>query len=291
MEKGRIRKGIGGFYYVETDQGILECRARGIFRNKSQKPYVGDMVMVTRNEDGSGNIEEILPRTSLLLRPPVANATQAIAVFSWIDPKLNATLLHRMLLAGEQKGLRMVVCFNKSELMKDADRRMVTDWFKNTGYPILFTSVAEETNLDLLVEELKGHISLLAGPSGVGKSSLIEKIARGGHRVEIGELSEKIGRGKHTTRHVELFRLEGDGYLADTPGFGNLALDEDMDVQELETLFPEFDDYREQCRFKGCLHINEPDCAVKDAIGGGISRERYQFYKTIHEEINNGIRR
>lgn len=289
MEDGRILKGIGGFYYVETEQGLLECRARGIFRKKSQKPYVGDMVKVSRNPDGSGNIEEILPRTSLLIRPPVANATQAIAVFSWKEPGLNEDLLHRVLLAGEQRGLKMAVCFNKSELMDENDKEKVTGWFEKTGYPVLFVSAKMDRDLDKIRDLLKGEVSLLAGPSGVGKSSLTAKLVKGAQEVEIGELSEKIKRGKHTTRHVELFHLKGNSYLADTPGFGNLSV-EDMDVVELESLFPEFDEYREDCRFKGCLHVNEPDCAVKEAVGKEISQERYDFYKNMHESIRSGKR-
>lgn len=289
MDEGRILKGIGGFYYVETPEGILECRARGIFRKSRQKPYVGDMVRVSRNDDGSGNIEEILPRTSLLQRPPVANATQAIAVFSWKDPKLNEDLLQRVLLAGEKEGLGLIVCFNKAELMEGEEKEEVLEWFEKTGYPVLFVSAKLEENLDGLRELLKGHVSLLAGPSGVGKSSLIAKLVKEGSEVEIGQLSEKIKRGRHTTRHVELFQIDGASYLADTPGFGNLAV-EDLDVVELESLFPEFEDYRAHCRFKGCLHVNEPDCAVKESVGEGISQKRYDFYKKMHEEIQSGKR-
>jgi ribosome biogenesis GTPase len=289
MENGRILKGIGGFYYVKTRQDVVECKARGIFRNRNEKPYVGDQVNITRNDDRSGNIEEILPRTSLLIRPPIANATQVVVVFTWKEPKLNTELLQRVVLSGEKEGLRVVICFNKAELMDEEDRAQAIAMFVGTGYPVLFTSVWQEENLDQLRTQLQGQISLLAGPSGVGKSSLIRKLSHGDHQVEIGALSDKIKRGKHTTRHVELFALSDDGYIADTPGFGNLAV-ETMEPQDLEFLFPEFDDYREGCRFKGCLHINEPNCMVKEAVGKGISPLRYAFYKTIHLEVKNGPR-
>lgn len=284
MEEGRIVKGIGGFYYVQTNKDLLECRARGIFRNTNEKPYVGDLVEVTRNPDGSGNLEKIMTRTSLLLRPPVANATQVIAVFSWKEPKLNEILLQKVLVTGEKEGLKVVVCFNKSEFMDESNRREVEGWFSHTGYPILFVSAKEQLNLDQLRSMLAGNITLLAGPSGVGKSSLIERLL-GKNLVEVGALSEKIKRGKHTTRHVELFYLGEDAYLADTPGFGNLTV-QSMSPQDLEGLFPEFKPFREGCRFIGCRHQNEPDCAVKDAVGNEISPQRYAFYLQLLKEMD-----
>lgn len=285
MEEGRIVKGIGGFYYVRTEHDLLECRARGIFRNTNEKPYVGDLVQVTRNPDGSGNLEKILPRTSLLLRPPVANATQVIAVFSWKEPKLNESLLHKVVVSGEREGLRVVVCFNKAEFMDEIHKKEVRDWFAHTGYPVLFVSARDQVNLDQIREILMGNITLLAGPSGVGKSSLIARIV-GKDLVEVGALSEKIKRGKHTTRHVELFALGEDSYLADTPGFGNLMV-QSMDPQDLELLFPEFEPFRQECRFIGCRHQNEPDCAVKEVVGRKISLQRYGFYLQLLNEMDD----
>ena len=284
MEEGRIVKGIGGFYYVEIHEELLECRARGIFRNTNEKPYVGDRVQITRNPDGSGNLEKILPRTSLLLRPPVANATQVIAVFSWREPKLNETLLQKVLLSGEKEGLQVVVCFNKAELMEEKYRKEVERWFAHTGYPVLFVSAKDQINMDSFRAVLKGNITLLAGPSGVGKSSLIARLV-GKDLVEVGSLSEKIKRGKHTTRHVELFHLDETSYLVDTPGFGNLVV-QTMTPQELEGLFPEFQPLREGCRFIGCRHQNEPDCAVKEAVGLGISTKRFEFYQQLLKEMD-----
>lgn len=284
MEEGRIVKGIGGFYYVRTEHDLLECRARGIFRNTNEKPYVGDLVQVTRNPDGSGNLEKILPRTSLLLRPPVANATQVIAVFSWKEPKLNESLLQKVLVSGEKEGLRVVVCFNKAEFMDEIHKSEVRGWFAHTGYPVLFVSARDQVNLDQIREILMGNITLLAGPSGVGKSSLIARLV-GKDLVEVGALSEKIKRGKHTTRHVELFALGGDSYLADTPGFGNLMV-QAMDPQDLEMLFPEFEPFRKECRFVGCRHQNEPDCAVKEVVGHQISLQRYGFYLQLLKEMD-----
>ncbi|MBF7095852.1 ribosome small subunit-dependent GTPase A [Alkalibacter mobilis] len=284
MIKGRIIKGIGGFYYVETKDEIIECKARGIFRNSSEKPYVGDLVRISMTGEMTGIIEEILDRVSLIKRPPVSNATQVLVVFSWIEPKLNLQLLNKIILGAEKLMLDIVICFNKSDLTDLETEEKIRSIFKNTGYKLIFSSVEEAKGIDEIKSILQDNITILSGPSGVGKSSLIRKLTGLSNSVEVGELSEKIKRGKHTTRHVELFKIQENSYLADTPGFANFEVDQ-MDESELEMLFPEFEPLREQCRFKGCLHINEPDCMIKKNIGKEVSEERYEFYKQMHMEL------
>lgn len=287
MRKGRILKGIGGFYYVETSDGLIECKARGIFRNEKIKPCVGDLVEITVDNKGIGIIEAINPRASQLIRPPVANITQMVVVSAIVEPKLNFSLLNRIILNGEYNNLRIVACFNKKDLISDLQRQNIINLFRNTGYKTIFTSVKNGDGIEDLKRELDGHISVFCGPSGVGKSSLIKAILP--HRsedLEIGSLSGKVKRGKHTTRHVELFKTGINGYLADTPGFGNIDLS-NIDQYDLEELFPEFVDLRQDCRFKGCLHINEPECKVKAEVGIKVSSERYSFYKEAHIELLN----
>jgi len=272
---------------VETSDGIIECKARGIFRNENIKPCVGDMVEITVDSDNIGVIEKICQRKNQLVRPPVANVTQMVVVSAIIEPKLNFSLLNKVVLNGEYNGLRIVICFNKKDLTSPEDRKLITEAFRNTGYKVIFTSVKTEEGIKTLERELEGRISVFCGPSGVGKSSLIKYLLP--HRwedLEIGGLSGKAKRGKHTTRHVELFKTGEKGYLADTPGFGNIDLS-NIDQYDLEELFPEFSGLKEDCRFKGCLHINEPECAVKDKVGQIVSEERYSFYKETHLEILN----
>lgn len=290
MVEGIIVRGVGGFYYVSTDDGIIECRARGLFREENQTPLVGDKVQIRLNpEDGSGYIEEIMPRKNQLTRPPVANITQAIIVMSIKDPILNPWLLDRLLVMVEREKIKITICINKSELKpKEADK--VVNIYREVGYNIIRTSAETGEGIDLLRNELHNNISIFAGPSGVGKSSLLNSIDKN-LVIETGKISKKTRRGKHTTRHVELFKLDDDSFVLDSPGFGSLSLDFLEDESQLRRYFKEIDKYGKRCRFVSCLHLNEPGCEVKRLVEDGIiNGERYKNYLSFLEELKN-IRR
>lgn len=287
--QGKIVKGIAGFYYVHAeDLCIYECKARGIFRRENIKPLVGDDVEleVLDPEEREGNIREILPRRSKLIRPAVANIDQALVIFAIRKPEPNFNLLDRFLIMMEQQGLPSVICFNKSDLVSDKEQRDLQSAYETCGYQVHFISVAEQKGIKEVREILQGKTTALAGPSGVGKSSLINYLhPQAG--METGAISEKIDRGKHTTRHSELFALDKESYIMDTPGFSSLQLF-DMEKEELKNFYPEFRAYEDQCRFRGCVHVSEPGCGVKEALSEGkISSLRYHNYTVLYEELKN----
>ena len=290
MIEGIIMKGVGGFYYVKTSEGTIECRARGVFREENLTPLVGDKVKIRINEeDNSGYVEEILERESTLIRPPVANITQAIIIMSVKKPNINTWLLDRFLIIGEHENLDIIICFNKTDLaLKETEE--LKSIYEKIGYKVIITSAKENIGIEELRNTLKDHISVFAGPSGVGKSSLLNKI-NPHFKLETGEISSKSKRGKHTTRHVELFELEWDTFVLDSPGFSSLSLDfieEDIDVRNY---FREIREYGKDCRFLSCLHDKEPDCNVKRLVEESIiSKDRYDNYIQFLEEVRN-IRR
>ena len=293
--QGKILKGIAGFYYIETsDEKIYECKAKGIFRKDNIKPMVGDDVEIDiiDEEKQIGNIIRILPRRAQLLRPPVANVDQAVILFAIVKPDPNYNLLDRFLIMMRQQNLPVIICFNKQDIASEEEKQKLTESYENCGYKVLFISVKEDKGLDDLKALLKGKTTTLAGPSGVGKSSLLNKLVPDAD-MQIGELSRKIERGKNTTRHSELFFVkelsdEGfDTFIIDTPGFTSLEL-RDVSVDTLMQYYPEFEDYEPECRFGGCSHIAEPDCGVKNALEKGlISKVRYDNYKLLYEELRN----
>ena len=286
---GKIIRGIAGFYYVYIEGfGEYECKAKGIFRNRKIKPLVGDDVEVEILETDSktGNIVDILERKSELIRPAVANIDQAMIIFAVSDPAPNYNLLDRFLVMMEQQGIETIICFNKTDKADEEERKRVEEVYKNTGYQILFTNALEGQGIDEVKAVLKGKTTALAGPSGVGKSSLTNRLQKK-VSMQTGQISEKIKRGKHTTRHSELIYMEEHTYLLDTPGFSSIYL-KDIEKEELQDFYPEFDHYLGQCRFQGCAHINEPDCAVKEAlVEGKISESRYENYKLLYDELKS----
>lgn len=290
MIDGIIMKGIGGFYYVRTSNEIVECRARGIFREENLTPLVGDKVKIRINEeDNSGYIEEIYPRTSQLTRPPVANITQAIVVMSIKKPDINTWLLDRFLIMAEHENLEIIICINKCDLSPD-DGKTLKEIYEKIGYKVINSSVKFDKGIDELKGVLKDNISVFAGPSGVGKSSLLNKINEN-FKLETGDVSAKTKRGKHTTRHVELFELHDNAYVLDTPGFSSLNLDFINDELEVRDYFKEILNFGQNCRFKSCLHVNEPDCEVKKALEEGlINKERYKNYLLFIDEIKKNRR-
>lgn len=290
MVNGIIIKGIGGFYYVKTESGIVECRARGIFREEKLTPLVGDKVKIRiSDEDNTGYIEEIYPRTSQLLRPPVANITQAIIVMSIKKPDVNTWLLDRFLIMAEHEKLEIMICINKSDLMPEKALELKTI-YENIGYRVINTSVLTGIGIDELKIALDNNISVFAGPSGAGKSSLLNAVNRN-FKLETGDVSTKTKRGKHTTRHVELLELHDNAFVLDSPGFSSLNIDFIEEEIQLKNYFKEIYKYGENCRFISCLHGNEPDCEVKKQVEeGNIAKERYENYLLFLEEIKN-IRR
>lgn len=281
--KGRIVKGIGGFYYTDTGSDIFECKARGVFRKNGITPLVGDWceIDIVDAEKKTGNITQILPRESALIRPAAANADQAVMIFAVKKPVISTGLLDRFLINMEMQDLETVIVFSKTDYGEPEELEAV---YRNAGYKVMGISNVTGEGIEELKEVLKGKTSVLSGPSGVGKSSLINSLL-GSSYAETGELSEKIGRGKNTTRHTELIRLEEDTYIMDTPGYSSIEVlcrEED----EVADYFREFRPFLGTCRFTGCRHLSEPDCSVKAAVSEGtVSQGRYESYKQILSDI------
>ena len=285
--KGKIVKGIAGFYYVHVvESGVYECKAKGIFRKEKIKPLVGDNVEidVINESEKTGNITEILPRKNELIRPAVANIDQALIVFAVTSPKPHLNLLDRFLIMMESKSIPVTLCFNKKDLADEKEWEMLKEIYEACGYPVIFTSAAKEENIDQVRKILEGKTTALAGPSGVGKSSLINLLDPNAN-METGEISRKIERGRHTTRHSELFSIGGETYIMDTPGFGSLYVN-DFEKEDLKDYFREFRPYEGSCRFQGCSHIHEPGCEVKEALSEGfIPKSRYEYYLEMYREL------
>ena len=293
MINGKIIKGIGGFYYIVTEKGLYECRARGIFRKNKITPLVGDRVSISvvDEENKKGVVEEIEKRDTELVRPPIANVDKALIVFAIKNPAPNLSLLDRFIVLAEKENLEIVIVFTKVDL--DADGELLEELksiYEVSGYKVIPVSNKLKLNIDKIKEELKENTVVFAGPSGVGKSSLLNEVDKN-FELKTGEVSDKIKRGKHTTRHAELLKLECGGMVADTPGFSSLTLD-DIDESELKEYFIEFDKH-DDCRFGSrCIHENEPSCAVKEAVENGeISKKRYESYIQLLNEIRSGKRR
>ena len=292
MLNGRIMKGIGGFYYVDTEQGLYECRARGIFRKNKQTPLVGDRVKISvvEEEKKIGVVEEIDKRETELIRPPISNIEKALIVFAVKNPTPHLSLLDRFIVLAERENLEIVIILTKIDLDNDNTFEKIKNIYEPCGYKVIGVSNLEKKNIDKVKEELKDNTVVFAGPSGVGKSSLLNEIDKN-FKLKTGDVSDKIKRGKHTTRHAELFELEFGGMVADTPGFSSLTLDDIEDV-DLKDYFIEFDNY-DDCKFGSrCIHQNEPNCAVKEAVENGeIPKERYESYIQLLNEIRQGKRR
>lgn len=282
--RGKIIKGIAGFYYVYVEgRGTYECKAKGIFRKDHKKPLVGDDVEadVLDEEAMLGNIREILPRKSALIRPAVANVDQALIIFAIVKPNPNFNLLDRFLIRMERQNLPTIICFNKQDIATLEEKEALRKAYETCGYQVLFISALEQEGLEQVKELLTGKTTTVAGPSGVGKSSLINQLAPKA-QMETGDISRKIERGKHTTRHSEIIALGENTYIVDTPGFTSLDISE-ITKEELGTYYPEFVQYEPYCKFSGCAHISEPSCGVKDAVAEGkISQVRYDNYKVLY---------
>lgn len=288
--QGKIIKGIAGFYYIQAeDEALYECKAKGIFRKEHQKPLVGDEVTieVLDPEEKTGTITRLLPRKSELFRPAVANVDQVVILFACRDPEPNFNLLDRFLVIMEAHSIPVIICFTKADLAEPSFREKVLSVYENTGYPICFTDKQNAGTGDYkrLEGMLRGKVTAFAGPSGVGKSTLVNYFCPEA-AMDTGEVSEKIKRGKHTTRHSQIFYLGQQTFLFDTPGFSSLDV-LSLEKEQLELYFPEFLPYLGHCRFSGCSHLSEPSCGIKEALQEGhISKERYESYEAFYRELN-----
>ncbi|MCU6708948.1 ribosome small subunit-dependent GTPase A [Paenibacillus sp. J5C_2022] len=299
-QQGLIVKALSGFYYVKPDDSqhgeTLQCRARGIFKKRGLTPLVGDRVVYSVTENGEGTVEELLPRTSELIRPPVANVDLAVLVFSVSEPELNLQLLDKFLLHIEYADIPAVLCLSKQDLQDEEDAEEIAQAISSVrriygglGYDIFGTSSNRGEGVQQLQERLSGHVAVFAGQSGVGKSSLLNAIVPG-LSLATNAISNKLGRGKHTTRHVELIDI-GGGYVADTPGFSQLDFEE-LGIEDLGYGFVEIRELSGDCKFRGCTHSHEPGCAIIAALERGeMEQSRYEHYRLFLAELNDKKRR
>jgi len=290
LYEGTIIKGYSGFYYVAYDGELYECSLRGKNRQKKVKFLPGDKVLFRIGEGvdddtRGGAIEELLPRKNELVRPPVANLDQLVILSAMADPVPDLRLIDRLTVFAQWNEVTPVLCFNKADLVSKEEQQNLADIYASTGFPVVFCSTVTGEGIDEVKALLSGKFSVLAGNSGVGKSSMMNAISDR-WQLATGNVSEKLGRGRHTTRHVELFQLDDNTLIADTPGFSTLTLPEDIKREELSRLFPEFLERLSDCRFATCMHKNEPDCAIKAALAeGDVAQSRYDNYLAFLEEV------
>lgn len=291
--RGKIIKGIAGFYYVHIDgpaeeAGVYECKAKGVLRRDNRRPLAGDDVEmdILDVEKRFGSIRDLLPRSRELIRPAVANVSQALVIFAVVKPKPGFNLLDRFLIMMERQNVPCAICFNKRDLDEENAGETYLRIYRDCGYRVFLVSALKDQGMDELRAFLSGKTTVIAGPSGVGKSSVVNRL-QSQTVMETGQISRKIERGKHTTRHSELLAAGENTYIFDTPGFSSLDLF-GVEKEELSGYYSEFAAYEKKCRFAGCAHVEEPDCGVKAAVTeGGVSRLRYENYCLLYEELKN----
>jgi len=288
MPEGKIVKALSGFYYVLNHDELIQCRGRGVFRLNKITPLVGDEVVYQAENDQEGYILEVKERKNELVRPPIANVDQAILVFSAVEPDFSTVLLDRFLVLVEFNHIKPLICITKMDLTNDKQTLAVSnyaDQYRAAGYDVILTSSETEIGIERLSPHLEDKISVFAGQSGVGKSSLLN-VLRPDLDLKTNDISMHLGRGKHTTRHVELISI-GNGLVADTPGFSSLEFT-NIEPEDLTSCFPELAKANENCKFRGCLHVSEPKCGVKAAVEAGeIPQFRYQHYQDFLQEIKD----
>lgn len=283
MPEGKIIKALSGFYYVQTADGVLQCRARGKFRLDGLSPLVGDIVSVEQTEPGSGYILKVAPRRNFFVRPAVSNVDAIVLLAAAVNPITDPFLVDRVAVIAESVGCGVIICINKCDL--DRGDALYAAFSRNTGYPVLRTSAETGEGVDELCALLRGKTVAFTGNSGVGKSSLLNRIAPG-LSLAVGEVSDRLGRGRHTTRHIELFDAGNNTYIADTPGFSSFDLTQMQPIrkEQLQHCFPEFRPHLGACRFDDCMHLREPGCAVRAALAAGeIAPSRCESYEKLFE--------
>jgi ribosome biogenesis GTPase / thiamine phosphate phosphatase len=288
MPEGKIVKALSGFYYVLSDNKLYQCRGRGVFRKNKITPLVGDEVVFQVENETDGYILEVKERKNELVRPPIANVDQVILVFSAVEPDFSTALLDRFLVLIEYNHIRPLICLTKMDLTSEKEEIQIEQYaneYRQVGYEVLLTSSETEEGINKLLPFLEEGISVFAGQSGVGKSSLLNAL-RPDLSIKTNEISSHLGRGKHTTRHVEFIHI-GNGLVADTPGFSSLEFT-DIELEDLNFCFPEIEKISENCKYRGCLHMLEPKCAVKASVENGeLPIYRYENYKEFFQEIKN----
>lgn len=292
MAKGRIIKALSGFYYVQDGPVVYQCRGRGLFRKQKVSPLVGDLVEYESANTTDGTIVLIEPRINELIRPPIANVDQALLIFSVVEPSFDEALLDRFLVYVEARRVQPVICITKMDLVDSDTERKMDKWksiYERIGYTFILTSSQKEESLLQMLPILDYKTTVVAGQSGVGKSSLLNAM-NVNLKIETNEISESLGRGKHTTRHVELLPV-GEGFVADTPGFSSLDFSE-VEIEDLSLYFPEIARLSESCKFRGCTHRSEPQCTVKESLEAGeVVPSRYESYVSLFEELQNRKRK
>ncbi|MFJ5713355.1 ribosome small subunit-dependent GTPase A [Neobacillus sp. NPDC093127] len=288
MPEGKIVKALSGFYYVLHNEELTQCRGRGVFRKNKITPLVGDEVVFQAENDLEGYILEVKERKNELVRPPIANVDQAILVFSAVEPDFSTVLLDRFLVLVEFNHIEPLICITKMDLATANQKQKIAEYaeqYKTAGYEVILTSSETEAGIEQLNPHVENKISVFAGQSGVGKSSLLN-VLRPGLELKTNHISSHLGRGKHTTRHVELIKI-GNGLIADTPGFSSLEFN-NIDAEDLTACFPELQNASKNCKFRGCLHVTEPKCGVKQEVeSGGIPAYRYEHYLDFLQEIKD----
>jgi len=288
MPEGKIIKALSGFYYVLGNDKLIQCRGRGVFRKNKITPLVGDEVVFQAENDLEGYIMEVKSRKNELIRPPIANVDQAILVFSAVEPEFSTVLLDRFLVLVEFNRIEPLICITKMDLTNDDEQKMIKEYkeqYTAAGYKVILTSSETEAGIELLSPHVDNKISVFAGQSGVGKSSLLN-VLRPDLELKTNDISSHLGRGKHTTRHVELIKI-GNGLIADTPGFSSLEFT-NIEAEDLTFCFPEIQTASENCKFRGCLHVSEPKCGVKQAVDSNeIPAYRYEHYLDFLQEIKD----
>ncbi len=285
-ENGKIIKGIGGFYYVKTSKGLIECRARGRFRKNDILPYVGDNVVISVEDDNkSGYVLEIKERKNRFIRPPIANVDKILIVAALRDPVPDFLFIDKLLISAEFNNVEAAICFNKSDLCDDIEE--YKSIYEGAGYKVIITSATKNEGIESVREFMSGSVTAVCGFSGVGKSSLLNCVTRT-ENFAVGDISEKLSRGKHTTRHVELYEFDNNSYIADTPGFSMLALDEQIQTDDLINYFPDLKKHTDDCRFGDCTHINNRFCGVCNALENNlIKKSRYDNYCYLYNTISD----
>ena len=286
MLEGQIRKAISGFYYVENDGKLVQCRGRGVFRKRGVHPLVGDFVTYVPDGDNDATVTVVHERKNELVRPPISNVDQALLVFSIVEPDFSTHLLDRFLAVIESFGVRPIICLTKKDIASEkmlGEAIRAAEYYEKIGYTVLNTFIDDDALPEMLKPILKGKTTVLAGQSGVGKSTLLNTVLPS-LELKTGVISEALGRGKHTTRHVELLEV-AEGLVADTPGFSSLEMDH-IEKEQLSRYFIEMDEASSMCKFRGCLHLKEPKCEVKQQVETGeIAQHRYDNYLHFLQEI------